>query len=107
MSSRSEYHPGLVSNRVTSILFLTLLPRSCLHRSPSLCREVVSAINLLARSITITFFYSLTSPGTIAQLGERATEVRKVAGSIPARPTFLFTFRSGVCIHGIRGHLWL
>ncbi|KAJ9483863.1 hypothetical protein VN97_g9528 [Penicillium thymicola] len=24
--------------------------------------------------------------GTIAQLGERATEVRKVAGSIPARP---------------------
>jgi hypothetical protein len=24
--------------------------------------------------------------GTIAQLGERAIEVRKVAGSIPARP---------------------
>ncbi|KAJ5136602.1 hypothetical protein N7448_005156 [Penicillium atrosanguineum] len=32
--------------------------------------------------------------GTIAQLGERATEVRKVAGSIPARPTF-FMFPLG------------
>ncbi|KUM55517.1 hypothetical protein ACN42_g11746 [Penicillium freii] len=31
--------------------------------------------------------------GTIAQLGERATEVRKVAGSIPARPiTFCIFF---------------
>ncbi|KAJ5201249.1 hypothetical protein N7449_006052 [Penicillium cf. viridicatum] len=28
--------------------------------------------------------------GTIAQLGERAIEVRKVAGSIPARPIILF-----------------
>ncbi|KAJ5847460.1 hypothetical protein N7455_011417, partial [Penicillium solitum] len=32
--------------------------------------------------------------GTIAQLGERATEVRKVAGSIPARPiTFFITLK--------------
>ena len=30
--------------------------------------------------------------GTIAQLGERAIEVRKVAGSIPARPIVFFFF---------------
>ncbi|KAJ5783891.1 uncharacterized protein N7518_009568 [Penicillium psychrosexuale] len=30
--------------------------------------------------------------GTIAQLGERAIEVRKVAGSIPARPISFWTF---------------
>ncbi|KAJ5146410.1 uncharacterized protein N7515_000974 [Penicillium bovifimosum] len=30
--------------------------------------------------------------GTIAQLGERATEVRKVAGSIPARPIIFLVF---------------
>ncbi|KUM63630.1 hypothetical protein ACN42_g3488 [Penicillium freii] len=30
--------------------------------------------------------------GTIAQLGERATEVRKVAGSIPARPIIFCIF---------------
>ncbi|KOS46976.1 hypothetical protein ACN38_g2074 [Penicillium nordicum] len=34
--------------------------------------------------------YDIIPSGTIAQLGERAIEVRKVAGSIPARPiTFL------------------
>ena len=30
--------------------------------------------------------HDIIPDGTIAQLGERATEVRKVAGSIPARP---------------------
>ncbi|KAJ5394374.1 uncharacterized protein N7487_012015 [Penicillium crustosum] len=30
--------------------------------------------------------------GTIAQLGERAIEVRKVAGSIPARPIYFCFF---------------
>jgi hypothetical protein len=30
--------------------------------------------------------HTLHPNGTIAQLGERAIEVRKVAGSIPARP---------------------
>ncbi|KAJ5933029.1 hypothetical protein N7516_007518 [Penicillium verrucosum] len=34
--------------------------------------------------------YDIISNGTIAQLGERATEVRKVAGSIPARPISFF-----------------
>ena len=34
--------------------------------------------------------------GTIAQLGERATEVRKVAGSIPARPISFCLFLSSI-----------
>ena len=48
------------------------------------------------QTITVRFivsnYHSIFIPsGTIAQLGERATEVRKVAGSIPARPiTFCF-----------------
>ncbi|KAJ5581518.1 hypothetical protein N7535_000138, partial [Penicillium sp. DV-2018c] len=33
--------------------------------------------------------HDIIPSGTIAQLGERAIEVRKVAGSIPARPIFL------------------
>ncbi|KAJ5375578.1 hypothetical protein N7517_007584, partial [Penicillium concentricum] len=34
----------------------------------------------------------ISQHGAIAQLGERATEVRKVAGSIPARPIFVLSF---------------
>ena len=35
--------------------------------------------------------HTLHPNGTIAQLGERAIEVRKVAGSIPARPIIFCT----------------
>ena len=39
--------------------------------------------------LCIQIWHPILHNGTIAQLGERATEVRKVAGSIPARPIFL------------------
>ncbi|KAJ5519251.1 hypothetical protein N7453_001673 [Penicillium expansum] len=41
----------------------------------------------LALKVIVSIWPTIFIPdGTIAQLGERATEVRKVAGSIPARP---------------------
>ena len=50
----------------------------------------------------VALILSCSSPnGTIAQLGERAIEVRKVAGSIPARPIFFDIF----IIRRTDGHL--
>ncbi|KAJ5933039.1 hypothetical protein N7516_007528 [Penicillium verrucosum] len=43
------------------------------------------------RAIEVRKVAVLIPNGTIAQLGERAIEVRKVAGSIPARP-IIFPF---------------
>ncbi|KAJ5699528.1 hypothetical protein N7536_002541, partial [Penicillium majusculum] len=40
--------------------------------------------------------------GTIAQLGERAIEVRKVAGSIPARPIIFCIFPTPATVLGER-----
>ncbi|KAJ5375570.1 hypothetical protein N7517_007576, partial [Penicillium concentricum] len=63
------------------------------HRGNMPLRKFMVPLGSLDYGFIISIILESFIPnGTIAQLGERATEVRKVAGSIPARPIMFLVF---------------
>ncbi|KAJ5822709.1 hypothetical protein N7447_005049 [Penicillium robsamsonii] len=87
----ASYGPSIIFPRQTG-------PR--MHYSPAFVRNYWSFLET-THIIFLIFFpiipASCIPNGTIAQLGERATEVRKVAGSIPARPICFLHFFISSC----------